>query len=246
MTGLEETTAVILAGGLGTRLREVVADRPKVLAEVNGRPFLACLLDRLVDAGIRKVVLCTGYMAEQVSETFGISYRGIELLFSKEDKPLGTGGALRQALPLITSDPVLVMNGDSFCDADLGLFAHQHKSGAAQVSLVLTHVDDVARYGAVDVNGMGCVVSFKEKGSQSGAGMINAGIYLLTRQVIESISPGIPVSLERDVFPRLIENGLYAFSQQSRFIDIGIPSDYHAASAFLFVDPLNSGRRETP
>ena len=140
MTGLEETTAVILAGGLGTRLREVVADRPKVLAEVNGRPFLACLLDRLVDAGILKVVLCTGYMAELVRETCGNSYRGTELLYSREESPLGTGGALRLALPLIDSDPVLVMNGDSFCDADLVLFARQHLSAAAQASLILVQV----------------------------------------------------------------------------------------------------------
>jgi D-glycero-alpha-D-manno-heptose 1-phosphate guanylyltransferase len=236
VTGLEDTTAVILAGGMGTRLREVVADRPKVLAEVNGRPFLACLLDRLAEAGIGRVVLCTGYMAELVRDTFGDSYRGMSLLYSQEDTPLGTGGALRLALPLIASDPALVMNGDSFCDADLGLFARQHRSAAAPASLILVQVEDVARYGAVDVDEAGRVVSFREKGSQSGKGMINAGIYLLARHVLESIPPEKAVSLEREVFPRLIGEGLSGFPQTSRFIDIGIPSDYHAASSFLAVD----------
>lgn len=236
MTGLEDTTAVILAGGLGTRLREVVADRPKVLAEVNGRPFLACLLDRLNDAGVKRAVLCTGYMAELVHETFGDSYRGMELLYSKEESPLGTGGALRLALPLIASDPVLVMNGDSYCDADLGLFVGQHNSSTAQASLVLVPVEDVTRYGVVETDGSGSVICFKEKGNQHGKGMINAGIYLIAGSIVESIPSDVPVSLEREVFPQLIGKGLYAFPQNGRFIDIGIPSDYHAAPAYLAVD----------
>lgn len=232
MNSLKDTTAVILAGGLGTRLREVVADRPKVLAEVNGRPFLASLLDRLVDAGIRRVVLCTGYMAELVSDTFGDEYRGVALLYSIEQTALGTGGALRLALPLITSDPALIMNGDSFCDADLPLFACQHHSADAKASLVLTEVEDVTRYGSVDVDLSGTVLSFREKGRQSGKGLINAGIYMMDRQVIETIQSGSAVSLEREVFPQLTGKGLYAFPQKGRFIDIGTPSDYHAAAFF--------------
>lgn len=245
MTGLEDTTAVILAGGLGTRLREVVADRPKVLAVVNGRPFLACLLDRLIDAGIRRVVLCTGYMAELVRDTFGDSYRGMVLCYSREVAPLGTGGALRLALPLIDSDPVLVLNGDSFCDADLGLFARQHLAAAALASLVLVKVKDIARYGAVDVDEAGSVSSFREKGSQSGEGMINAGVYLLARSVIAAIPEGKPVSLEREVFPVLIGGGLSGFLQPARFIDIGIPADYYAASSFFLSssDSLASGEK---
>lgn len=233
MLSLEDTTAVILAGGLGTRLREVVSDLPKVLAKVNGRPFLAYLLDRLVDAGIRRTVLCTGYLAELVSTTFGESYRGMNLLYSREDTPLGTGGALRLALPLITSDPVLVLNGDSFCNADFILFANQHQSVSAKISLLLTQVKDVARYGTVDTDGAGTVVSFREKGSHCGEGLINAGVYLLTRSNIATVPEGKPVSLERDVFPMLIGDGLYGFFQPTRFIDIGIPADYHAADSFL-------------
>jgi D-glycero-alpha-D-manno-heptose 1-phosphate guanylyltransferase len=233
MNGLENVTAVILAGGLGTRLREVVADRPKVLAEVNGRPFLACLLDRLADGGIGRVVLCTGYMAEMISDAFGNGYRGMDLLYSREEEPLGTGGALRLALPQITSDPVLVMNGDSFCDADLGLFARQHHESGARASLVLAKVADVARYGVVDSDPSGAISSFQEKGSRTGAGMINAGIYLLASSVIAAIPEQQMISLEREVFPPLIGHGLYGFLHKSRFIDIGIPSDYQAAAAII-------------
>lgn len=233
MTDLENITAVILAGGLGTRLREIVADRPKVLADVNGRPFLAFLLDRLADAGIRRVVLCTGYMAELVRDTFGESYRDMNLHYSQEDSPLGTGGALRLALPLISSDPVLVMNGDSFCDADLAQFARRHRAVAAQSSLALVQVEDVARYGAVAVDEPGAVKSFTEKGSRSGGGLINAGIYLLARQIIESIAPDKIVSLEREVFPGLIGKGLYGFLQSARFIDIGVPDEYRRSQTFI-------------
>lgn len=221
---------------MGTRLREVVADRPKVLAEVNGRPFLSFLLDRLADEDFQRVVLCTGHMAQMVHDTFGDRYRDMDLLYSREESPLGTGGALRLALPLINSDPVLVMNGDSFCDVDLGLFARQHAAASTIGSLVLVQVKNIARYGAVDIDESGRVVSFMEKGSKNGKGVINAGIYLLARKIIETIHPGRTVSLEQEVFPRLIGEGLSGFLHPSRFIDIGIPSDYHAVSAFLDVD----------
>ena len=234
MTGLDDTTAVILAGGLGTRLREVVSDRPKVMAEVNGRPFLAYLLDQLATAGISRVVLCTGYMASQIQDTFGDSYRNMSLLYSIEDSPLGTGGALRKALPQLASDPVLVMNGDSFCEVDLGRFNHWHHDATAELaSLVTVHVEDVSRYGTVNVNEQNRVVHFCEKGAACGVGMINAGIYLIPTQVIASINPEVTVSLERDIFPSLITKGFAAFPCHGRFIDIGIPSDYHAASTVL-------------
>lgn len=245
MDKLSEITAVILAGGMGTRLREVITDRPKVLAKVNGRPFLAFLLDRLVEAGIKQVVLCTGYMAEQVNVAFGSSYRGMELLYSKEEQLLGTGGALRLALPLINSDPLLVMNGDSFCDANISLFLSQHITVNASASLLLARVEDISRYGAVDIDETGTVLSFTEKGARTGTGMINAGIYLLPMAAIKAMPAGKVISLEQEVFPGLIGKGLYGFFHQARFIDIGVPSDYHAASAYLadITDPTKSGDR---
>ncbi len=123
---LSQVTALILAGGLGTRLRSSVADRPKVLAPVLGKPFLSYLLDRLQISGIQKVVLCIGYLGEQVQETYGSSYHNMELRYSQETTLLGTGGALRLALPLISSPTVLIINGDSFYDANLNDFHQWH------------------------------------------------------------------------------------------------------------------------
>jgi D-glycero-alpha-D-manno-heptose 1-phosphate guanylyltransferase len=233
MSGLVGISAVILAGGLGTRLRSVVGNKPKVLAEVNGRPFLANLLEQLADAGIRRAVLCTGYMAELVSATFGNEYNGIELCYSRETAPLGTGGALRLALPLLSSSPVLVMNGDSYCDVNLSVFIEQHRTCGAKASLVLATVADIGRYGAVEVAPDSSITRFEEKGNRQGEGLINAGIYLIDRTTIASMPPDETVSLERDFFPALVGRGLYGFAHSGKFIDIGVPADYCAASAFF-------------
>lgn len=240
---LRDINAVVLAGGLGTRLRSVVSDRAKVVAEIHGRPFLHYLFDQLAAAGIRHIVLCTGYMAEKVRAQIGDYYGNIGLTYSAETEPLGTGGALRLARPLLSSDPVLVMNGDSFCDVDLLQFAKDHFENRAAASLALAKVSDISRFGAVDLNLDGAVSSFEEKGSRVGAGLINAGIYLLSREIIASIPDGTAVSLERDVFPGLIGNGLHGFVSCGKFIDIGVPADYHAAAKF-FSNPDNS--EDTP
>lgn len=236
MTPLSGTTSILFAGGLGTRLRSVVADRPKVLAEVNGRPFLTYLLDQLATAGIRRAVLCTGYKSNMVRVALGASYRGIELIYSEEEEPMGTGGALRLALPLLGDERVLVMNGDSFCDADLVSFAHRHQSVSARCSLVLARVADVGRYGAVQLAPDGVITIFEEKGAHEGEGLINAGIYLLDTDLIAEVPAQVVYSLERELFPQLTGSGLYGFEEGGRFIDIGIPNDYYAASAFFAAD----------
>lgn len=233
MDVLSHLTAVILAGGLGTRLRSAVADRPKVLAEVNGRPFLAYILDQLVDAGIPEVVLCTGYLGEQIEGAFGKIYRGCRITYSREQRQLGTGGALRLALEFLDSDPVLVLNGDSFCDTDLNLFLKIHRESGTTASILLAQVPDVSRYGSVECDMRGHITRFEEKGGMQGSGMINAGVYLLDRDVIEGICVNAEVSLERDLFPLLVGKGLVGIKLVRRFIDIGVPSDYLAASTFF-------------
>lgn len=230
---LAHITAVILAGGLGTRLRAVVSDCPKVLARINGRPFITYLLDYLAAAGLRRVVLCTGYLGEQVSAELGEEYQGLSLGYSREEIPLGTGGALKLACPMFGSDPVLVMNGDSYCAADLDLFLRQHKAAGATASMLLTEVPEVDRYGSVLVDKLGRVERFEEKGGNTGPGLINAGTYLLSTEIVASIPRDSAVSLERDVFPQLIGKGLYGFPGSGRFIDIGIPADYEAATGFF-------------
>jgi NDP-sugar pyrophosphorylase family protein len=224
---------MILAGGLGTRLRSVVADRPKVLAEVAGRPFLALLLDQLASAECQHVVLCTGHQAEQVEAAFGREYAGMRLAYSREQVQLGTGGAVRLALPLVEGDGCLVLNGDSYCAADLSLFKHWHGARQAKASLLLTRADDTSRYGRVEVAPDGQVSTFVEKGSAIGPGWINAGIYLIQREMLELIATDRVVSLERDVFPAWIGAGLFGSTCEAPFTDIGVPASYHAAADFF-------------
>ncbi len=226
-------TAVILAGGLGTRLRPAISDKPKVLAEVLGRSFLTYLLDQLSSAGACKVILCTGYMGDKVQAVYGDTYRSLNLLYSQEDKPLGTGGALRLALPLIESDYVLVMNGDSYVRTDLSCYAKWFLQGDKKASLVLVKVLDTIRYGMVAVEKDETVSAFKEKERSKGAGWINAGIYLIKTSFLETIPVGRKFSLERKFFPSLVGNGLFGYQCKGEFIDIGTPESYAAAEFFF-------------
>ena len=222
-------TAIILAGGLGTRLRSVVSDRPKVLATVNGRPFLAYLLHRCVTLGIQRVVLATGYMAEAIETAFGNRFESLELVYSVESEPLGTGGALRKAAAHVQTPTVLAMNGDSYCTADLAAFAAWYQQGAA---LMLVQSDDAARYGSVQVDSTTRVKRFSEK--VMARGWINSGIYILPTALLSGIPADQPVSLEREVFPQWVEKGnVYGYQSTGQLLDIGTPSAYAQASMFL-------------
>jgi NDP-sugar pyrophosphorylase family protein len=235
-------TATILAGGLGTRLQSVVADRPKVLAPVAGRPYLAYLLDQLAVVGMREVVLLTGYLAEQVKVTFGDTYGEMRLRYSVEPSPLGTAGALRHALALFRKPHVLLLNGDSYIEVDLAAFREQHYRQNADVSLVLCHVNDTSRFGRVEVGADGRVVRFEEKRKESGSGWINAGVYLLRRDVIGSIAPARALSLERDVLPWWITAGrVQAYQTTGRFLDIGTPESYAAGEEFFCAQESMTG-----
>jgi len=233
---LATVTAVILAGGLGTRLRSVVTDRPKVLIEIRGRPFLAYLFDQLTTVGVRNVVLCTGYLGDEVKAMFGSSYGGLRLVYSQESSPLGTAGALRLALPLLNSDPVLVMNGDSFCWADLSAFWTWHCAKGVGASLLLTKVSDTNRDGRVTIKPNGRVKSFMEKGEASGPGWINGGIYLIKQDLVRAIPLGRTVSIEKEMFPVWIHQGLYGYKSECRFIDIGTPESYALAEQFFTME----------
>lgn len=232
-----ELCAVILAGGLGTRLRAVVSDRPKVMAMVAGRPFLTRLFDQLIESGVQKVVLCTGYMAGTIRDELGDRYQNLELLYSVEETPLGTGGALRQACENISGDKFLVLNGDSYCHCNIADFIAGQIANSASAGMVLARVEDVARFGAVQIKADSRVESFTEKGMRSGPGWINAGIYLLPTSRIREISIGQFVSLEREIIPHIIADGLYGYQCTGPFIDIGVPDEYQRAQKF-FSDEL--------
>jgi NDP-sugar pyrophosphorylase family protein len=230
---LQDISAAILAGGMGTRLRSVLGDRPKVLAEIRGRPFLAFLLDDLASAGLKYVVLCTGYLGEQIEAALGSQYGPLSLIYSQETVPLGTGGALRLAIHLLLSDPVLVMNGDSYCATDLEAFRIWHSERKAAVTLLLTEVLDATRYGGVQTDRNGMILNFEEKREMRAPGWINAGIYLFSRESILSIPENREVSLEKEIFPSWIGRRFYGFKAKGRFLDIGIPEDYAAAENFF-------------
>jgi NDP-sugar pyrophosphorylase family protein len=228
-------TATVLAGGLGTRLRPAIGDLPKALAPVHGRPFLTYLLDGLVNAGFSELVLLAGYRADHVCAAFGDTYRGRRLTYSVEPSPLGTGGAVRFALPKLASATILLMNGDSCCEADLAAFRHFHEEKAADMSMVLVGTGEASRYGSVELAVDARVVRFGEKEHEGAGGWINAGIYLLKRALIEEIPEGSPASLERDLFPAWIARGarIYGFRSTGRFIDIGTPASLAEAEEFF-------------
>ena len=224
---------IILAGGMGTRLKPVLNNMPKVLAPVAGRPFLTILLDQISKAGFNRVILCTGYMADQVEAEFGTRYKGLSIVYSKEINPLGTGGAVRKTLPLISSETIMVMNGDSFIDTDLNLFLRWFVGKGCNAALLLTKMSDADRYGLVHGDQNGLITTFHEKGVGGGPGWINAGVYLFKRSVLETILQGISFSLEHDFFPSLAGRELYGYCSEGKFIDIGLPESYAAAEGFF-------------
>ena len=229
-----DVTAIILAGGKGTRLREVVADRPKVLAPVAGRPFLAYLLDQVERAGVRRVILSTGHMAEQFADVIGHRHNGIEINYAREESPLGTGGAIKFAAAQSNSPHVLVMNGDSYFDADLVSYTAWHAAGGQDASLLLVKVPDASRFGTVELRPDGeHVAAFLEKQGVARPGLINAGIYLLRQDAIYRIPDG-PCSIERDVFPSWLDAfDVRGWVTDGEFIDIGIPTDYERSHDFM-------------
>jgi NDP-sugar pyrophosphorylase family protein len=228
-----DVTAVILAGGLGTRLQPVVGDRPKGLAAVAGRPFLAHLMDQLCSQGIRRVVVSTGHGAGQIREALGGAFGGMSVGYSHETQPLGRGGALQLAALGIASPTLLVLNGDSFCRADLTAFLQDFRRHDRKPALLLVRMPDVSRYGRVECDAAGAIRRFEEKAAASGAGWINAGVYLVDRALAAGIPAGRAVSLEREVFPTWIASGLRGYPCDAAFLDIGTPESYARAADFF-------------
>ncbi len=240
-----EITPAVLVGGLGTRLRSLALGVPKPLAPVAGRPFVTFVLDQLRRASFDEIVLLTGYRGSDLSDLFGLSYNGLSLKYSQEPEPLGTGGALRHALPLIHSDDVLLLNGDSFCDADVYELYKLHHTSDADLTLTLAWQPDVSRYGRVETTNSGRVASFLEKQSSGESGWINAGVYLIKKQLIEEITPGQFVSLENDLLPGWIKNRfVFAYRSNGAFLDIGTPESYADAEGFVCQLKINSYRTE--
>jgi NDP-sugar pyrophosphorylase family protein len=232
--GLPPPEAVILAGGLGTRLRSVLPDRQKVVAPVAGEPFLARILRSFHAAGVRRVVLALGYRSKDVLDAIGsLVPPGITVEASIEPAPMGTGGAVRHALPLIGSPDMLVANGDSVADYPVAPLIDLHRQRRARATLLLCEVPDVSRYGTVNLGDDGQILSFLEKQVDARyPGIINAGVYMMSRELVAGFPEG-SYSLETAIFPGLCGNGLYGLATRAPFIDIGIPDDYGRAAEFF-------------
>jgi NDP-sugar pyrophosphorylase family protein len=224
---------LVIAGGLGTRIQSALGDTPKLLAPIGGRPYLAYLLDWLRRFGAKRIVLGLGYRAQAVIdflERNKSSYDDLAMITVTEPEPLGTAGAIRFARANLRSDPVLVMNGDSFADADLCAFVAHHRRVRAKATLLCAEVDDAGRYGRVELDGEGRIRGFIEKDpSFRGRSAVSAGVYLFSAALLDEIVAGGAVSLERDVFGQAASCSLNAFSGRYAFIDIGTPESLKLA-----------------
>jgi D-glycero-alpha-D-manno-heptose 1-phosphate guanylyltransferase len=232
---MSDMKALLLVGGLGTRLRSVVSSKPKVLASIGNESFLELLVRHLRSQGVRQLVMCTGYLADQVEHEFGDGNRwNVTIEYSKEEIPLGTAGAVKLAWHYVDDCPeFLVLNGDSFLEInyeDLVGFHRRRHQAAATIAVI--RVQDASRYGTVRIDSDSRITGFAEKTGDNSPGLINGGVYVFNRAVREFIPEG-PASLERDVFPRLLDQGVYAYEQRGMFIDIGTPSDYLRAQELL-------------
>ncbi len=224
-------TAIILAGGFGTRLKTMVSDVPKPMAPINGIPFLSYQLNYLKHYGITHVVLSVGYLHEKIMAFYKNEFNGMKITYVVEKEPLGTGGGIRKAIEECDDKAVFALNGDSFFDIDLDKLHQFHDFKNASFSLALRKVKNASRYGSIDINRENEIVSFQEKSDTAEEGLINAGIYILEPTLYLKHTPSnTKFSIEKDLFEKELETlPIYGFEFDGYFIDIGIPEDYSKA-----------------
>lgn len=231
------TSAIILAGGLGTRLRQAVPDLPKPMAPLDGRPFLGHQMDYWIGQGVRCFVLSVGYKHELIEKHFGASYRGAEVAYAVEAAPLGTGGGLLLAMSTIrAAGPWLVLNGDTFFDVSLAELRKFHEAKRAEITLSLFPVENNTRYTGVEIDSEQRITRLKST-SDGSRQLINGGVYLLAENALSGLPyrTGDKASFESDILEKALEAGkrLYGYSSNGKFIDIGVPEDYARAARLL-------------
>ena len=217
--------AIILAGGLGTRLRSVIQEVPKSMALINQKPFLEYLLDYLIEKGLSRFIISVGYKSTYIADHFGEEYKGCELVYAFEEQPLGTGGAIKNSLPHVTGDNVLIVNGDSLFVVDIPRQYSFHIDHEADVTLALKPLINFDRYGTVETDRNNRITGFKEK-EQRDHGYINGGIYIFNVAAFNKINFPEKFSIEKDYFQCYADSmNFYGFISDSYFLDIGIPED---------------------
>ncbi|HZS56227.1 MAG TPA: nucleotidyltransferase family protein [Bryobacteraceae bacterium] len=233
-----DVKAILLVGGLGTRLRPVISSTPKPMAPVGNRPFLELLITQLKRQGFRRLLMCTGYLGEQIKDAFGNGQKfGVGIEYSNEPYPMGTGGAIRFARAYLDSeDDFLVLNGDSFLEVDFCNLIRFHRQRGSMATLAVTRIENAGRYGTVEADSAGRVTRFVEKAGLSASAIVNGGVYVFRQAILEHI-PETFTSLEKEVLPSLLAQGIYAVEQRGVFIDIGTQEDYDRAQGIY--DRLN-------
>jgi D-glycero-alpha-D-manno-heptose 1-phosphate guanylyltransferase len=226
--------ALVLAGGLGTRLRSVVSNVPKSLAEINGQPFLKYLLEHIFAAHIvDEIILAVGYKGEMIIDAIGNSYKGIKISYATEETPLGTGGAIKNALSeRHGAEHFFIFNGDTFANLNLTDFLHYHLAQQADITIASLEMKEFDRYGSISLDSDGRIIKFNEK-KHLDVGLISCGIYLISQNFIFTHLLNIKLesfSIEKDVFEKVTSSTLVkAFVSNHYFIDIGVPEDYERA-----------------
>ncbi|MDD1504958.1 nucleotidyltransferase family protein [Lysinibacillus sp. CNPSo 3705] len=220
--------AIILAGGFGTRLQSVVSDVPKPMAPVANKPFLSYLLTYLGKYEINNVVLCTGYKHEVIENYFSTTYNTLNIKYSVENEPLGTGGAIKKALEIIDSDNVLILNGDTLFNINLNEFIEFHHTEKSDITIALKHLINFDRYGSVIFEN-NKITGFDEK-MYKDSGFINGGVYLINKKLFNRYNLSKTFSFEKEILETKInELSISGYKASAYFIDIGIPEDYEKA-----------------
>ncbi len=228
--------AIILSGGVGTRLKTVVPDKPKPMAIINGKPFLEYLLNYLAKNGITHVILSVGFKAEQIQDYFGNKYRNLDISYAVENQPLGTGGGIHLALQKAKSENVFIINGDTLFNVNLQNLSKIHKQYNADLTIALNKVEDGSRYGTILTDDSDKIVSFQEKQKEKRIALINGGTYLISKKTFLNINFPEKFSFEKDFLERYFnKHSFYGITFDNYFIDIGIPETYKKAQ----VDFLN-------
>ena len=220
---------IVLCGGLGKRLRALVTDNNKTMAMLNNRPFLDLILAHIKTQGGGRVILCTGYKADKVEEYYRRNSQGLTIEFSREEEPLGTGGAIKQAVSSVQTDTFFALNGDSHCPLDYASMLEDYRAKNARALIAVSKIDDNKDYGGVALDDRQRILSFEEKSEQGPAQYVNAGVYCLNRRIFDVVSMPERFSIEYDFFPRLLNQGFYGYVHGQSFWDIGTPERYQKA-----------------
>jgi len=224
---------VILAGGLGKRLHSVTGGAQKVLVKINDKPFLEILMDYIASQGAKRFILCVGHDGDEVEAYFKNKYQDREIIFSREESPLGTGGAIKQGSHHVKTDHFLAMNGDCFCVIDYNRLIAFHQNKKSKATLAVTLMPDARDYGTIEIAKNDTIEAFKEKQPVMQEAFINTGTYCFDRNVFSLAETPVKFSIEYDFFPHLVGQGFYAFQVENRFIDIGTPERYSWAQEHL-------------